>query len=84
MEMKENQTFFHGTYSNRRHIFFHQKMLKYFNDFPNQNFSVVRLKGTQTMEMKQNQIFFHGTCSKLMPYIFSSKNIKMTLKSRSS
>ena len=45
------------------HIFFYQKILKYFNDFQNQNFSVLWLQLTQTMEMKQNQIFFHGTYS---------------------
>ena len=62
--------------------FFYQKILKDFNDFPNQNFLVLWLKGTQTMKMKQNQVFFHDTCSNLTSYIFSSKNIKITFKSR--
>ena len=57
--------------------FFIKKILKYFNDFQNQNFSVLWLKWTQTMEMKQNQTFFHGTYSNLTPYLFLLKNIKI-------
>ena len=30
---------FHGTYSNLTSYFFYQKILNYFNDFQNQNFS---------------------------------------------
>ena len=56
IEMKQSQTFFHGTCSNWHHICFHQKKLKCFNDFQNLNFPVLWLKWTQTMEMKQNQI----------------------------
>ena len=44
-------------------IFLYQKLLKYFNDFQNRNFSVLRLKRTQTMELKQDQTFFRGTYS---------------------
>ena len=43
--------------------FFDQKMLKYFSDFHNWNFSVLWLKWTQTMEMIQSmrhtQIWHH-------------------------
>ena len=56
------------------------KILKYFNDFQNRNFSVLRLKWTQTMQRKQNQTFSHWPYSNLTPYlfyIFSSKNIKV-------
>ena len=42
------------------HIFFYQKILKYFNDFQNRNFSVLWLKWTKTMNIKQNQTFFLG------------------------
>ena len=47
-----------------------------FNDFKNQNVSVLWLKWTQTMKMKQNQTFFHGTYSNLVSCIFLWKNIK--------
>ena len=40
--------------------FFNKKILKYFNDFQNQNFLVLWLKGIQTIEIKQNQLFFMG------------------------
>ena len=32
-ELKQNQTFFHGAYSNLTSYLFSQKILKYFNDF---------------------------------------------------
>ena len=38
MEMKQNQTSFHGTYLNLIAFFFCQNILKYFSDFQNQNF----------------------------------------------
>ena len=69
IKMKQNQTFFHGTYSNLTSYIFHQQILKYFNDFKNQNFSVLWLKWIQTMEMKQNQTFFHATYSNLTVFI---------------
>ena len=47
MEMKQNQIFFHGTYSNLTQYLFFQKILKQ----------------VQTSEMKQNQTFFHGAYS---------------------
>ena len=94
MEMKQSETFFHGTYSNLMPYLFYQKtlayftelkrngrnetksdifqgdifksnaisflskILKYFNDFHNQNFSFLWLKWTQAIEIKQNQAFF--------------------------
>ena len=51
---------FHRTYSNLTSFFFFFliiKKLKYFNDFPNQNFSVLWLKWTQVIEIKQNRTF---------------------------
>ena len=49
MEMEQNQTFFHGKYSNlTSYVFFIKKILKYFNDFQNHNLSISWLKGTQT------------------------------------
>ena len=58
------------------HIFFYQKILKYFNDFQNRNFSVLPLKYTQTMEMKQNQTFFHGSYSNLTLFFVGHKLLK--------
>ena len=58
--------------------FFYQKVLKYFSDFQNRNFSVLWLKWTQAIEMKQNQTFFHGTYSNLTltSYLFLLKKLK--------
>ena len=76
MEMKENKKFFHGTYSNLTPHLFQRKILKYFNDFHNRNFSVLWLKLTQTMEMKENQIFFHETHSNLTLLFIGQKILK--------
>ena len=35
MEMKQNETFFYGTYSNLTSFFTSHKILKYFNDLYN-------------------------------------------------
>ena len=76
MGMKQNQTFFHGTYSNLAPYLFYQNILKYFNDFQNCNFSVLWLKWTQAMEMKQNQTFFLSTYSSLTKYLFYQNVLK--------
>ena len=76
MEMKQNLTFFHGTYLNLTSYKFLSKILKYFNDFQNQNFPVLRLTGNQTIEMKQNQKFFHGTYSNLTSCFIGDKILK--------
>ena len=52
------------------------RILKYFNDFQNRNFSVLRLKWTQTVEMKQNQTFFHGSFQIWCHIFFLLKYIK--------
>ena len=76
MEMKQNQTFFHGIYSNLTWIFIGHKILKYFNDFQNQHFSVLWLQWAQTVKMKQNQTFFHGTYSNLTWFFIGHKILK--------
>ena len=40
MELKQNQTSFRGTYSNLTLFFIGHKIIKYFNDFNNWNFSI--------------------------------------------
>ena len=40
MEVKENQTFFHETYSNLTPILIDRKILKYFNDLYNKRLSI--------------------------------------------
>ena len=75
-KLKRNQTFWQDIIKSDI-IFFDQKILKYFNDFQNRNFSDLWLKWIQTMEMKQNQSFFHGAYSNLTSYHFLSKNIKV-------
>ena len=57
-------------------IFFYQKISRCFNDFQNQNFSVLWLKWTQKMEMKHNHTFFLNICSNLTSYRFCSKLLK--------
>ena len=57
------------------HIFF-IKTLKYFNDFQNQNFSILWLKWTQTIGMKQNQIFFLWTYTNLTSFFIGHKILK--------
>ena len=69
--------FFMGHIQIWHHIIFYQKILKYFNDFQNRNFSVLCLEWTQPIEMKQNQTFSHGTYSNVTPYLSLSKNIKI-------
>ena len=57
IEMNQNQTFFHGSYSSLTTYLFYLKylkILKYFNDFQNRNFSVLWIKWTQTVKTKQN------------------------------
>ena len=67
MEIKHNQTFFHGTYLNVMSYFF---IKIYYSDFQNCNFSVLWLRWTQTTEMK------YGAYSNLKLYIFLWKNVK--------
>ena len=45
-------------------------ILKYFNDFQNQNFSILWLKRSQTIGKKQNQTSFHETYLNLTAYLF--------------
>ena len=83
MEMKQTLTFFHGTYLNLTSYKFLSKILKYFNDFQNQNFPVLRLTGNQTIEMKQNQKFFSWDIFKsdiMFHWTQNTKNISMTFK----
>ena len=61
IKMKENQTFFHVTYSNLTTYLFSSKNIKVFEWLLNRTFWVLWLKWTQTMEMKQSQTFFHST-----------------------
>ena len=62
-------------------IFFYQNILKSFNDFQNQNFSILWLEWTYTMKMKQNQTYLHGTYPNLTPvFIKTYENISRTCK----
>ena len=56
--------------------FFYQNLLKYFNEYQNQNFSILWLKWTQAMEMKQNHTFFQGTYSNLTLFSLVVKILK--------
>ena len=61
MEMKQNQTFFHGTHSNLTPYLSLSKIIKIFPWLLKLKIEVLWLKWTQAMELKQNQTFFHGT-----------------------
>ena len=52
MEMKQNQTFFHGTYLNLTSFFIGRKILKYLNDFYNKHFSISLQKRAQISKVK--------------------------------
>ena len=54
MEMKQNQTFFHGTYSNLALFFIGCKILKHFNDFYNWLFSISFQKWPQTIKVTRD------------------------------
>ena len=70
MELKQNQTFFQGTYSNLTLFFIGHKMLKYFNDFYNWHVSVPFQK-----QVKQSQ---HGMWKfdSIFPYLQSGTLFK--------
>ena len=61
MDIKQNQTSFHGEYLNLTAYLFYQNILKYFNDFQNRNFSVLWPKWSQAIEVKQNQTYSNLT-----------------------
>ena len=65
VQMKQNQAFFHKTYSNLTSYLFSSKNIKVFQWLSNRNFSVFCVKWIQTMEMEQNQTFFHQAYSNL-------------------
>ena len=84
MEMKQNQTFW--IYSMNIYIYiyvyiqilhlFYLNISKYFNDFQNQNFSILRLKWIEATEIKQNQTFFYRTYSNLTLFFIGLKILK--------
>ena len=78
-KLKPNQTLWQDIF---KHDVFCDQKVKYFNDFQNQNFSVLWLKWTRTMEVRQNQISFHGAYSHLTSYLFfiKKRSISMTFK----
>ena len=75
--LKPNQTLFHSTYLNLAAITLIKKRVKCFNDFQNENFSVLWLKWTHAIRIKQSQTFLHETYSNLTSYLFLSKNIRV-------
>ena len=75
-QIKSNQTLFDKGII-KSDIIFYQKILNYFNDLQNWNFSFLWITWTETMEMKLNQTFFHWTYSNLTPYLFLLKSIKV-------
>ena len=79
MKMKQNQTFFHGTFSNLTPFYIKTyKSISITSKIEISQFcDFLWLKWTQTMEMKQNQTFFYGTYSNLSPYLFLSKYIEV-------
>ena len=74
MEMKQKSC--HGIYSNLLSYLLDKKILKSFNDFQNQIFSVLWLKWIELMEIKQNQTFLIGAYSNLTLFIIGCKKLK--------
>ena len=74
MEMKQKSC--HGIYSNLLSYLLDKKILKSFNDFQNQIFSVLWLKWIELMEIKQNQTFLIGAYSNLTLFITGCKKLK--------
>ena len=73
IELKQRSlTLFDRTFSNLT-SFFLSKILNYFNEYQNWNFSVLWLNWTQTIQRKQNQTFFHVTYLKLISYFIGHK-----------
>ena len=52
MEMKQNKTFYHRTYSNLTSLFIGHKTIKYFNDFHKWHLSILLQKRAQTNKVK--------------------------------
>ena len=75
MKMKQNQTFFRGTYSNlTRYFFLSRNIFKYFNDFQNRNSSVIWLH--ESNQWKRNRIrHFSMRHNQIWPHIFSNQEI---------
>ena len=62
MEMKKNQIFFHGPYSNLTSFLIGMKILNYSIDFYNWHASVSLQKWYQASKMKQNQTWYLQVC----------------------
>ena len=60
MEMKENETFSQGTYSNQTPYLFSQQILKCFNGFQNQNFSFMTTVEPNNGNETKSDIFSWG------------------------
>ena len=74
--MKQNQIFFHGTYSNLTSYIFLSKNIKVFQWFSKSKFLSFITEVNQTMKMKQSQIFFQGTYSNLISFLIGPKILK--------
>ena len=70
MEMKQNQTFFHETYSNLTLFFIDCKILKYLNEFYSWYLSILLQKWTQTGKTK---IKSNGTYANLTAFFLICK-----------
>ena len=57
-------------------FFLIKKILNYFNDFKNRNFSFLLLQLNQIIEMKQSQTFFHWMHSNLIAFFIGDKILK--------
>ena len=78
MEMEENQTFFHGTYSNLTSCSIGCKILKYFSDVCNWHQFCCK---SEHKQVKWNKIE-QGTCksNSIYPYLQSSILFKWLLQ----
>ena len=83
MEMKQNQTFFYGTYSNLTPYLSLSKIIKIFQELSKMKSLSFMTKETQIIEMKQNQRHFSmGRIQIILKYFndFHNWNFSISLK----
>ena len=83
MDMKQNQTFFYGTYSNLTPYLSLPKIIKIFQGLSKMKLHSFMTKGTQVTEIKQNQRhFFMRRIQIILKYFndFHNWNFSISLK----
>ena len=77
MEIKQNQTFFHSTYSNLTPYLFLSKYINVFQWISKSEFLSFMTKVRPSNGNETKSDILHGTNSILTPYLFLSKYIRV-------